>query len=56
MSKETAEVKKERSRLLPGLKEAAGREGQISKTVMTEVAGCSCVPLNEAYAVASFYA
>lgn len=56
MTAETTPAKNARSKLLPGLKEAAGKNAHLSKTVMTEVAGRDGLPLNEVYAVSSFYA
>jgi NADH:ubiquinone oxidoreductase subunit E len=56
MTKETNPAKKTRAGLLPRLKEAAGGNTHLSKTVMTEIAGKEGLPLNEVYAVSSFYA
>jgi NADH:ubiquinone oxidoreductase subunit E len=56
MTKETNLAKKTRAGLLPRLKEAAGKNAHLSKTVMTEVANKNDLPLNEVYAVSSFYA
>ena len=56
MTKETNTTKKGRSRLLPKLKEAARKNSHLSKPVMTEIARKEGLPLNEVYAVSSFYA
>jgi NADH:ubiquinone oxidoreductase subunit E len=56
MTKETTPKNNGRSRLLPELKESVGKNAHLPKTVLTEVAEHCAVPLNEAYAVASFYA
>jgi NADH:ubiquinone oxidoreductase subunit E len=56
MTKETNPAKKTRAGLLPRLKEAAGGNAHLSKAVMTEIAGQEGLPLNEVYAVGSFYA
>jgi NADH:ubiquinone oxidoreductase subunit E len=56
MTLETNPAKKARAGLLPRLKEAAGRNTYLSKTVMTEIAGQEGLPLNEVFAVSSFYA
>jgi NADH:ubiquinone oxidoreductase subunit E len=56
MTKEMNPAKNARAGLLPRLKEAAGENVHLSKTVMTEVAGKDGLPLNEVYAVSSFYA
>lgn len=45
-----------RAELLPALKREQGKNGNISKAVMTGVAGQTGLPLNEIYGVASFYA
>jgi NADH:ubiquinone oxidoreductase subunit E len=56
MTQEKNPAKKTRTGLLPRLKEAAGGNVHLSKTVMTEIAGQEGLPLNEVYAVSSFYA
>jgi NADH:ubiquinone oxidoreductase subunit E len=56
MTKKITHGKNGRARLLPGLKEALGKNVHLSKTMMAEVAGQSGLSLNEVYSVTSFYA
>jgi NADP-reducing hydrogenase subunit HndA len=56
MTKETNPGKNARAGLLPRLKEAARKNVHLSKEAMTEVADREGLPLNEVYAVSSFYA
>jgi len=56
MTRETAVANRARTALLPELKEALGENGHLSKAVMLEIAGRHGLPLNEVYAVSSFYA
>jgi len=45
-----------RAELLALLKQEFGKNGNLSKTVMTSLAGKTGLPLNEVYGVATFYA
>jgi NADH:ubiquinone oxidoreductase subunit E len=45
-----------RAELLPALKRELSKNGNLSKAMMTDVAGQTDLPLNEVYGVASFYA
>jgi NADH:ubiquinone oxidoreductase subunit E len=56
MTKEMNPERKSRAGFLPRLKEAARGNAPLSKTVMAEIAGKEGLPLNEVYAVSSFYA
>jgi NADH:ubiquinone oxidoreductase subunit E len=56
MTRENAAAKRDRTKLLPELKDALGKNVHLSKTVMMEIAGKNGLPLNEVYAVSSFYA
>jgi len=56
MAKEKNPKQNTRAGLLPGLKEATEKNVHLSKTVMAEVARKEGLPLNEVYAVSSFYA
>ncbi len=45
-----------RAELLALLKQELGKNGNLSKTVMTSLAGKTGLPLNEIYGVSTFYA
>jgi NADH:ubiquinone oxidoreductase subunit E len=44
-----------RAELLPSLKQELGKNGNLSKTVMTSLADKMGLPLNEIYSVSTFY-
>jgi NADH-quinone oxidoreductase subunit E len=54
--KETASSTANRAELLALLKQEFGKNGNLSKTVMTSLAGKTGLPLNEVYGVSTFYA
>lgn len=45
-----------RAGLLPALKDAASKNGSLNRESMSGLAGKGCLPLNEVYGVATFYA
>ncbi len=53
--KETPSVAANRKELLPALKQELGKNGSLSKTVMTSLAEKTGLPLNEIYSVSTFY-
>jgi NADH:ubiquinone oxidoreductase subunit E len=54
--KGTASTAGNRAELLSLLKQEFSKNGNLSKTVMASLAGKTGLPLNEVYAVATFYA
>jgi len=54
--KETQSSIANRAELLPALKQELGKNGNLSKTVLTSLADKTGLPLNEIYGVATFYA
>jgi len=53
--KETPSAAANRKELLPALKQEFGKNGSLSKTVMTSLAEKTGLPLNEIYSVSTFY-
>ena len=56
MTKETSSISNGRAELLPSLKRELGKNGCLTRQIMTTVAGRSGLPLNEIYGVSTFYA
>ena len=56
MSDKKAATTANRTELLPALKEQLSKNGNLSKEAMSDVAVKLGIPLNEVYAVATFYA
>ncbi len=55
-AKETQSSKAGRAELLPTLKQELGKNGSLSRAVMTSLAEKTGLPLNEIYGVSTFYA
>jgi len=54
--KEIPSTATNRKELLPALKQEFGKNGSLSKTVLTSLADKTRLPLSEVYGVATFYA